>query len=92
MYEAFYGLNEKPFRMTPDTRYFYPSAKHVDALNHMVYAIEERRGFVVITGEIGSGKTTLSRVLFQKLDPRTKTAVVRNTHLTAKDLIAPPPD
>ena len=88
MYESFYGLTEKPFRMTPDTRYFYPSPKHVDALNHMVYAIEERRGFVVITGEIGSGKTTLSRVLFQKLDPRTKTAIVRNTHLTAKDLIA----
>ena len=88
MYEAFFGLKEKPFRMTPDTRYFYPSAKHTDALNHMVYAIEERRGFVVITGEIGSGKTTLSRVLFQKLDPRTKTAIIRNTHLTAKDLIA----
>ena len=88
MYEAFFGLKEKPFRMTPDTRYFYPSAKHTDALNHMVYAIQERRGFVVITGEIGSGKTTLSRVLFQKLDPRTKTAIVRNTHLTAKDLIA----
>ena len=88
MYEAFFGLTKKPFQMTPDTRYFYPSAKHVDALNHMVYAIEERRGFVVITGEIGSGKTTLSRVLFQKLDPRTKTAIVRNTHLTAKDLIA----
>lgn len=88
MYEAFFGLKEKPFRMTPDTRYYYPSAKHVDALNHMVYAIEERRGFVVITGEIGSGKTTLSRVLFQKLDPRTKTAIVRNTHLTAKDLVA----
>jgi len=87
MYEAFFGLNENPFRMTPDARYFYPSAKHTEALNHMVYAIEERRGFVVITGEIGSGKTTLSRVLFQKLDPRTKTAVVRNTHLTAKDLV-----
>jgi general secretion pathway protein A len=87
MYEAFYGLTEKPFRMTPDTRYFYPSERHVDALNHMVYAIEERRGFVVITGEIGSGKTTLSRVLFQKLDPRTRTAIVRNTHLSARDLI-----
>ena len=87
MYEAHFGLKEKPFRMTPDTRYFYPSEKHVDALNHMVYAIEERRGFVVITGEIGSGKTTLSRVLFQKLDPRTKTAVIRNTQLSAKDLI-----
>ncbi len=88
MYEAFFGLREKPFQMTPDTRYFYPSDKHIDALNHMVYAIEERRGFVVITGEIGSGKTTLSRVLFQKLDRMTKTAIVRNTQLTAKDLIA----
>ena len=88
MYEAFFGLKEKPFRMTPDTRYFFPSARHTDALNHMVYAIEERRGFVVITGEIGSGKTTLSRVLLQKLDPATKTAIIRNTHLTAKDLVA----
>jgi general secretion pathway protein A len=88
MYEAHFGLKEKPFRMTPDTRYYFPSEKHVDALNHMVYAIEERRGFVVITGEIGSGKTTLSRVLFQKLDPRTKTAIIRNTQLSAKELIA----
>ena len=87
MYESFFGLKEKPFKMTPDTRYFYPSAKHTDALNHMVYAIEERRGFVVITGEIGSGKTTLSRVLFQKLDPTTKTAIIRNTQLTAKDML-----
>ncbi len=88
MYEAFFGLKEKPFRMTPDTRYFFPSTKHMDALNHMVYAIEERRGFVVITGEIGSGKTTLSRMLFQRLDPTTKTAIIRNTHLTAKDLVS----
>ncbi|MBI3009542.1 MAG: AAA family ATPase [Candidatus Omnitrophica bacterium] len=88
MYEAFFGLKEKPFRMTPDTRYFYPSAKHTNALNHMVYAIEERRGFVVITGEIGSGKTTLSRVLFQKLDASTQTAIIRNTQLSAKDLVA----
>lgn len=87
MYESFFGLKENPFRMTPDPRYFYPSAKHTDALNHMVYAIQERRGFVVITGEVGSGKTTLSRVLFQQLDRSTKTAIVRNTHLTAKDLM-----
>ncbi len=88
MYEAFFGLKEKPFKITPDTRYFFPSARHMDALNHMVYAIQERRGFVVITGEIGSGKTTLSRMLFQKLDPTTKTAIIRNTHLTSKDLVA----
>ena len=87
MYEQFFRLREKPFNMTPDSRYFYPSAKHTDALNHMVYAIQERRGFVVITGEIGSGKTTLSRILFQKLDPTTKTAIIRNTHLSGKDLI-----
>src|SRR3989338_8410193 len=88
MYEAYYGLTENPFRMTPDSRYFYPSSRHMDALNHMIYAIEDRRGFVVITGEIGSGKTTLSRVLFQKLGPSTRTAVIRNTQLTAKDLLA----
>ena len=88
MYEPFFGLREKPFRMTPDTRYFYLSTRHNEALNHMIYAIEERRGFVVITGEIGCGKTTLSRVLFQRLDPMTKTAIIRNTHLSAKDLVA----
>ena len=54
MYEAFFGLREQPFSMTPDPRYFFASPKHADALNHMVYAIQERRGFVVITGEIGS--------------------------------------
>ncbi len=88
MYESFFGLREKPFSMTPDGRFFFPSTKHQDALNHMVYAIQERRGFVVITGEIGSGKTTLSRILFQKLDPSTRTAVIRNTHLTPKELVA----
>ena len=87
MYEAFYGLIENPFRMTPDSRYFYPSARHLDALNHMVYAIEDRRGFVVITGEIGSGKTTLSRVLFSKLSPATRTAIIRNTQINSKDLL-----
>ncbi len=87
MYEAFFGLQELPFRMTPDLRYFYASPKHRDALNHMLYAIQERRGFVIVTGEIGSGKTMLSRMLFSQLDPLTKTAIIRNTYLTAKDLI-----
>ena len=88
MYESHFGLRELPFQMTPDVRYFFASAKHQDALNHMAYAIQERRGFVVITGEIGSGKTTLSRVLLARLDPLTRTAIIRNTYLTAKDLLA----
>lgn len=88
MYEAFYGFTEKPFVMTPDTRYFFSSPKHMEALNSMLYTVQERRGFVVITGEIGAGKTTVCRALFNRLDQdRVRLAVVQNTYLTAKDLI-----
>ena len=76
MYEKFYGLTEKPFNMTPDSKFFYPSAKHEEALNCLLLAISERNGFVVITGEIGSGKTTVCRTLLSKLDQATKVALV----------------
>ncbi len=59
MYEKFYNFKENPFNMTPDPRYFYPSEKHLEALDSLIYAINSRKGFVVITGEIGSGKTTV---------------------------------
>jgi general secretion pathway protein A len=87
MYEEFYGLNRKPFNLTPDPRFFYPSSKHVDALNSMYYAIKEKMGFVVITGEVGTGKTTVCRTLLDKLEPNTKIAIINNTHITCKQLI-----
>lgn len=88
MYEKFYGFSEKPFNITPDSKFFFPSAKHAEALNSLIYAINERKGFVVITGEIGAGKTTVCRTLLNKLDINTRVALITNTHLTAKELIA----
>jgi len=67
MYEAFYGLKEKPFNITPDPDYFYMSQVHENAYTHLQYAIEENKGFVVITGEIGSGKTTLINLLLKNI-------------------------
>lgn len=88
MYEKFYGFTEKPFNVTPDSKFFFPSHKHLEALNSMYYAINERKGFVVITGEIGAGKTTVCRTLLNKLNLNTKVAMITNTHLTPKELIA----
>jgi len=88
IYEKFYNFTEKPFNTTPDPKFFFPSAKHVEALNSLLYAINERKGFVVITGEIGAGKTTVSRSLLDKLNLNTKVALITNTHLTCKELIA----
>lgn len=88
MYEKFYGFSEKPFNTTPDSKFFFPSVKHTEALNSLIYAINERKGFVVITGEIGAGKTTVIRTLLNKLEPNTKTALITNTHLTQRELIA----
>jgi general secretion pathway protein A len=87
MYEEFYGFTKKPFNMTPDSEFFFPSAKHEEALNRLLLAISERNGFAVITGEIGSGKTTVSRTLLNKLDPSTKVAYVLNTHLNKKEFL-----
>jgi general secretion pathway protein A len=88
MYEKFYNFTEKPFNTTPDSKFFFPSSKHSEALNSLIYAINERKGFVVITGEIGAGKTTVCRTLLNKLHVNTKIATIINTHLTSKDLIA----
>lgn len=73
--------------MTPDPSFFFPSQKHTEALSSLIYAVTEKRGFVVVTGEIGSGKTTVCRTLLQKLDPAAKIALITNTNLTAKQLL-----
>ena len=87
MYKKFYSFKEKPFNITPDSRFFYPSQKHTEALDRLLYAVAERRGFVVITGEIGAGKTTVCRTLLNKLDSNTNVAMITNTNLNAKELI-----
>lgn len=87
MYLEFYGLKKRPFDMTPDPAFFFPSQRHSEALSSLIYAVKEKRGFVVITGEIGSGKTTVCRTLLQKLDPAAKVAVITNTTLTARQLL-----
>ena len=87
MYASFYSLQERPFSVTPDTKYFFPSEKHEEALNSLIYAIEGRQGFAAITGEIGSGKTTVWHALIEKLDPTSKVALITNTFLTPKQMI-----
>ena len=87
MYEKFYGFTNRPFNLTPDSSFFYPSQKHEEALNRLLVAISEKSGFAVITGEIGSGKTTVCRTLLNKLDPTTKVALILNTHLGKKELL-----
>ena len=86
MYLKFYGFKERPFNLTPNSKLFFPSQKHAEALSSLLYAINHRKGFIVITGEIGSGKTTVCRTLLNQLDQHTETALITNTHLNSKDL------
>jgi general secretion pathway protein A len=81
MYLSFYGLKEKPFNATPDPRYIYMSAAHRDALAQLVYATRERKGFSILTGRTGTGKTTLLHALRQRLDVQTDVSFVVNTSL-----------
>lgn len=88
MYTAFFGLKENPFNLTPDPRYFYLSPQHRDALNHLIYGIKERKGFIVITGGIGTGKTTICRSLLATLDSDVDTALIFNPAVSAVELLA----
>jgi putative secretion ATPase (PEP-CTERM system associated) len=87
MYERFYRLRERPFALTPDPDYLYPSRVHREAMNYLRYGIETHAGFVVITGAIGSGKTTLLQTLLRGLDNQTTVARVMNTLLDPRELI-----
>ena len=87
MYERFYRLRERPFALTPDPDYLYPSKVHSEALGYLRYGIESHAGFVVITGAIGSGKTTLLQTLLRNLDERTTVARVMNTLLDPRELL-----
>ncbi|OIO34141.1 MAG: ATPase [Candidatus Omnitrophica bacterium CG1_02_40_15] len=87
MYLQFYGLNEKPFNVTADPNFLYLSKKHKEAISHMQYGIQERMGFLEITGEIGAGKTTVCKALLSQLDQHTKTAFILNGNLSELQLL-----
>src|SRR5256885_2934361 len=87
MYERFYNLRERPFSLSPDPEYLYPSRVHREALAYLRYGIEGHAGFIVITGEIGSGKTTLLQSALRGLDHQTSVSRLVNTMLDARELI-----
>jgi len=87
MYTNFFGFTEKPFDVTPDPRFLYLSPEHRETLATLMYGIQERRGFITIVGEVGTGKTTLLNTVLDLLDERTKVAYVFNSDVTAEQLI-----
>jgi general secretion pathway protein A len=89
MYTSFFGLNEKPFSITPDPRYLFLSERHGEALAHLVYGVTESGGFIQLTGEVGTGKTTLVRtLLLNKMPENADVAVVLNPQLSVIEFLA----
>jgi general secretion pathway protein A len=88
MYEEFYGLKDKPFQIVPNPEYLYLSSKHKNALTYLEYGVTESSGFVLLTGEIGSGKTTLIRYLLKQIESDMEVAVIFNTNVTSDELLS----
>jgi len=87
MYLDFFHLRKRPFTAAPDPAFFYPSEKHKEALACVLYTVEQRKGFALITGEVGTGKTIMCRAALARLEGQVESAVITNTALTAKQLI-----
>jgi len=87
MYLSFFGLNEKPFAITPDPRYLYLSERHAEALAHLLYGINEAGGFVQLTGEVGTGKTTIVRSLLSQTPKNAEIALILNPKMTAPEFL-----
>ena len=88
MYKAFFGLNDNPFSIAPNPHYLFLSDRHREALAHLTYGLGETGGFVLLTGEVGTGKTTVSRCLLKQLPENTDTAFILNPSLTESELLA----
>jgi general secretion pathway protein A len=87
MYTKFFGLNEKPFSITPDPRYLFMSERHGEGLAHLVYGVTESGGFIQLTGEVGTGKTTLVRTLLAQLPDKVDVALILNPQLSALEFL-----
>src|SRR5688572_15977739 len=87
MYERFYNLRERPFALSPDPDYLYLSRVHREALNAIRFGIESRVGFIVLTGEIGAGKTTVLQTLLRRMDDQVVVARLINTILEPRELL-----
>ena len=87
MYLSFFGLNEKPFAITPDPRYLYLSERHAEALAHLLYGINEAGGFIQLTGEVGTGKTTIVRSLLAQVPKNAEIALILNPRMTAPEFL-----
>jgi general secretion pathway protein A len=87
MYTSFFGLSEKPFAITPDPRYLYLSERHAEALAHLLYGINESGGFIQLTGEVGTGKTTVVRTLLSRVPHHADVAVILNPRITPVEFL-----
>src|SRR6056297_2946660 len=89
MYEPFYGLRERPFAITPNPRFVFLSRRHQDALAHLLYGVGTggSGGFVQLTGEVGTGKTTLCRLVLEKVPENTRVALILNPMLSPPELL-----
>jgi len=87
MYQEFYSLREKPFVLTPDPQFLFLSEGHRTAIESLLYGVQQKEGFMVITGDIGTGKTTICRAFLERLDKNVKTAVIFNSFLTEEELL-----
>ncbi len=87
MYTKYFGLNEKPFAITPDPRYLFMSERHGEGLAHLVYGVTESGGFIQLTGEVGTGKTTLVRTLLSQLPDKVDVALILNPQLSALEFL-----
>src|SRR4030042_2933918 len=87
MYNQYYGFKERPFEITPDPDFLFLSESHREAFADLVYSAKEGKGFTVITGEVGTGKTTLVQAFLSQLNGKVKTAYIFNPKLTSIDFL-----
>src|SRR3954471_19428768 len=87
MYAPFFGLKQAPFSIAPDPRYLFMSERHREALAHLLYGVQGGGGFVLLTGEIGAGKTTVCRCFLEQIPAQTNVAYIFNPKLTVVELL-----